>query len=201
MITSSFNSHVLTLDYLQGLTKDINKTVKRASYSEAVNIYRKAKEKLLDVSAWNEDPRLHEFDYTLMDSSGNLKRDFACEGDYIRFKLNPIENKLCWVKIERILEVSHHDWKSFAIRLEPMANPAEAKTLIPWPIPSVNQTNTLIIERTGNKVVSFLHQRTNDIKVNKQRFGIISKFFRLFSGGKEQNCEMHSWENIVDTIL
>ena len=196
MMTTSFVNHELPQGYLKDITRDINKIVKRLTYNEAVAIYRRAREKLLDVSAWQNDPRLKEFEYTLISPAGEPRTGFAMEGDFIRYKSPERPDEFNWVKVERILEVNHNDWKSFAIRFRSIEHPGEFCIL------NDAETNTIIIERSGNKVVSYVHQHLKDSEMHQSGEGIFSRIRKMLTPTvKDNDTTAHNWETLIGVIL
>jgi hypothetical protein len=196
MTTASITNQAFSTATLKDLTRDINRIVKRPSYDQAVSIYCKARERLLDVDAWKSDSRLKEFDYTLLSNTGQRKTGFATEGDFIKYKSTGLPGELNCVKIERILEVSHDDWKSFAMRFKAVRHSEELSNA------SEFETNTIVLERSGNKVVSYLHQRVKDTGIHQPRNGIFSGFWKIFTGNAPHTgTQTHNWETLIDVIL
>ena len=192
------NAHALT--HLNGLTRDLNKIEKHPTYSKALATYRNAREKLLDINAWKYDSRLKDFGYALMDENGKLKFGFAGDGDYIRFKAATSDEDYSWVLIERILEVGNGDWQSFAMRLREII-PTEGGTPLRAAKHTPN-TNTLIMERKGNKIIAYMHQRNVELGKQINHQNVFTRLRHLlFANSNHSNTDNQHWETLIDIIV
>ena len=190
----------LSLKYLEGLTRDTSRTEKRSTYDNAINTYRIAREKFLDVNRWSENSRLKSADYVLTDAYGAARTGFACDGDHIRFEVGDDKKETRWMLIERVLEVNHDDWRSFAMRLKEVPSPFLNKAMAD----SCNisgDSYTLILERSGHKIISYVHQRSAQNQIIQPRKGIFSKLAGMFKDVQSEIYTDNRWDAVIDAIL
>ena len=200
MSTPTLFNQPLSLKYLGGLTRDTNRTEKRSTYDNAINTYRIAREKFLDVNRWSENSKLKEAAYVLTDANGSPSSGFAADGNLIRFEAGEDLKETRWMLIERIREVNHEDWRSFAMKLKEVPSPFLNKAMADS-YDIVGDTYTLILERSGHKIISYVHQRSAQNRISQPNNRFFSKITSLFKDAPTEMYADSRWENVIDAIL
>ncbi len=111
-----------------GTPIDFSSSVELENVMKAQAFYEQVKERLKDVSNWNEYASALSANFQLMDENGHEVERKAVKGDY--FKINipgpgPVSGDgYDWVQIEDVQETGSEDVNSFGFRVRPAKNPA-----------------------------------------------------------------------------
>jgi len=150
-----------------GRQTDFSRSIMRGSIDEAHKLFKKATERLLNISNWREYAA-GSLKFGLTDQYGNFLDRIARKGDYFYIDMpapGSLRGKgLEWVKIEEILnggsKNSHDEYLLMQVR--PVPNPSAGSKEVAHFF-SEASTSTFVIERNGIKVSAEMHGRNERI--------------------------------------
>src|SRR4051812_5596020 len=113
----------------KGAKSNSSHTITLHSISEAKDLFKTAKTRLLNVSDWENISKGISADFQLIDRQGKRVNRPAQEGDYFRINL-PVPGTKAgeghdWVQVETILHENkwREDYESVSMRVRPAPNP------------------------------------------------------------------------------
>lgn len=170
---------------------------------EAIERYKIAKNRLLDINHWGDFSGYLSASFELKDAAGNTIHDrLPQEGDYLKIRVPSPEplREFDWVKIERIDEVNDSDRQQTSIRVRPSSDPASSDRSVDHFF-SEAATSTFMVERAGNVLRAEVHGRNE--KPNYEHADSIGSGIRnvIMSAGAILGGSGIQWNKLVEGIL
>lgn len=189
-----------------GSQTGVSKVVELVDRQEAIELFNRAKVKMLDVNHWHEMSGAGSAVFAITDTEGNVLDKQAPEmGDLIRIDLpgpsNPAGNSYDWVRVEAIEdeEDADKDQVIFAFRVRPMPNPMEPKDESAH-FYTFEATSTFLLTRFQNKVAATQKGRNEVVNTDTDSFmanarNAIVVFSAIFG------FSIFQWKKFVDGLL
>ncbi|MDQ3021077.1 MAG: hypothetical protein M3R36_10980 [Bacteroidota bacterium] len=174
------------------------------SKNAARDLYRKAKERLLDINNWDKLSGAMPSYFGLCDNKGNIKNGKSLLGDYVRIGLpgpSSSEGKgFDWVKVEKLGCEENDNENNIFMTLRPSANPYGKSDEIAHFF-SKESTSNFIIEQTNNIVVASYYGR-NEFPNIKDAHKLLDKIRHVVVAlGGLLGMSKIQWTILIDNIM
>lgn len=176
-----------------------------ADTREARDLFRIARDRLLDVNHWEKLCGIATADFRLTDQHGNQVNRYAQENDFFKIDI-PGPGSITgrgfdWVKIEKInkTEDPGNDCESIAIRVRPAPNPKTPGNKVAHFF-SERATSSFIVERRGTLVRAGVHGRNE--KPNTVMNNVIDKIRNfLIAVSALAGISSVQWQNLCKGLI
>jgi len=158
------DTHKLVPEQKGGVQKNIRHDVVLDSIDDAEELFVIAKDRLLNVSQWQQTAASASAEFQLTDKYGNELGRPAHSNDLIRIKIpapgTDTGDGYDWVHIEAITYDDYPDqeYETFAMRVRPTTNPKTSGDETAHFF-SDAATSTFVIERRARHVIALYHGR------------------------------------------
>jgi hypothetical protein len=158
----------------EGRGVDATSVKECASVDDAKKLFATARERLLDVSCWQDLTTDALARFQLFDVYGTPVDGRASRGLLIRIDIpgpgTEVADGFDWVEIEEIKSYESDDIQSLAVRVRPSKAPGEEVTAHFY---SKDSTSTFTITREYNTVTAAIYDR--NLETNKEAESLIDK--------------------------
>lgn len=175
------------------------------SREEAVELFQKARHRLLNVNSWDEYSGIASAVFELRNKDGEKLSRPPQTGDLIRIDLpgpGTVSGKgYDWVRIEAIEDNSNSDKEdeSFAFRVRPVKSPVSSDDA-PAHFYTDDATSTFVIERHGN-TVSAAEIGRNEVS-NTESDSVADKIRNtLVAAGAKNGLAYPQWKSLMEGLL
>jgi hypothetical protein len=189
----------------EGAKKDIDHTVDLANEAEARKLFAFARNRLLNVNAWQEYATGISATFTLCDESGNEVKRTAKAGDYFQIDLpGPGSNEgdgHDWVQVEHIEDRLNPNGEEeyIGIRVRPASNPKKKEENVAHFFKDA-ATSSFVIHRLGSAVTAAVYGRNE--KPNTDTNNLIDKVRNAVVGTTAiMGLSNIQWKNLVNGLL
>jgi hypothetical protein len=169
----------------KGGNSDTYQSVKFKTRDEAIEFFKIAKNRLLDVYQWHALSGMGSANFALVDNSGKKVKRLARQGDYLRIDIPGPGSKTGdgydWVQLESIenKNIEANDYEELSMRARPSNNPKDnsAETAHFF---QDDASSTFVVARGNNIVQAEVHGRNelpnvhNDSNIDKLRNAVMS---------------------------
>ena len=171
--------------------------------AEAVEHYKLAKNKLLNISKWHTYAGTGTADFQLTDKDGNSAYRLAEIGDHFRINIpgpgSITGDGFDWVQIQDIIEESGIDAEQIAITVQPATNPDNAKQDTAHFFDK-EASSTFIVRRDGKTVLAEVHGRNE--KPNTDSDSLLDKARNLVvAAGAMMGFSEVQWKSLVNGLV
>lgn len=166
-----------------GSTTDTIASIDLLDITEAEAKFKAAKEKFLNISAWETFAGAGTAKFTLCDSDGTAISRKPEVGNYIKIYVpapnNTVGNGFDWVRIETIEELVDGENESVYIRVRPASNPLQNSDEVAHFFDD-KATSNFLLKREGKTIYAEVHGRnevpnTKDVSfLDKLRNGMVA---------------------------
>ncbi len=175
------------------------------SRSEAVELFKKAKSRLLDINSWDTYSGIASATFELRDASGKKTSGTPRPGNLIRIDLpgpGTVSGEgFDWVCIEALEDSGDQDSEEefFALRVRPVKKPA-SNDEAPSHFYTDDATSSFIVERKGNSVSAC--ERGRNEKPNTEVNKIVDKVRNaIVAMGAKNGLAYPQWKSLMEGLL
>lgn len=188
-------------DQYQGSRMDVVEQRLSPDEKQAVALFNRASERLLDVNRWGSLAGVSAFQ--LIDASGVRVERAVQEGDFIRIDI-PGPGTMAgmgydWVIVEQIIFLEEPDSSTLAMRVRPSAHPVSGSTEIAHFLKSI-ATSTFLIRRDGKAVFAEEHGRNEVANTDVERLIDKGRNFTVGLAAK-LGLSYPQWKSLVKAFL
>ena len=189
----------------QGTSTEMSASVTATSEEDAVYIFERARERVLDINHWTDHCRPMATSFQLTDDTGEPLQGRATEGDFIQIELPGRVSREVqgydWVKIEKVEQYTATSPGSvFLMQARPSRDPQAKGTSRLSHFLEESATSSFIIERNGKKVTATVFGR-NEVPntsgngaADKPRNGAVSSLGAI-------GLSKGQWKSLVEGLL
>ena len=146
---------------VQGTAREMSANITAASEEDAIYVFERARERVLDINNWTDHCRPMATSFQLMDDTGEPLQGRATEGDFIQIDLpgqgSREERGYDWVRIEKVEQYTTASPGSvFLMQTRPARNPQAKGSSRIVHFLEESATSSFIIERNGKKVTAIV---------------------------------------------
>jgi hypothetical protein len=188
-----------------GSKTDTIETVEASTLQQALALFEKSKQRLLDINKWSKIAGTASAKFNLTDATGEKVTRAPQVGDFFQIDVpapgTDTGDGYDWVRIEAIEDNSDNNAasESVAIKVRPCSNPTNNKEDTAHFFKE-DATSTFIVERNGNKVTAEVHGR-NEIP-NTDADKTLDKVRNAIVGlGAVTGVSKLQWKNLVKGLL
>jgi len=168
-----------------GKNTDLNYSATANTLEEAMLMYKKAFNRLLNPATWHQLAGSASADFVLVSKEAHIKNSLAAEGDYFRIDIPGPGLKagegFDWVRVETITTFANEteDMEGCGLKVRPAA-PPQKKDATTAHFFKKGATSTFIIKRKGKKLTASYHGRNeipnkdSDVKVDNIRNTLVA---------------------------
>ncbi|MDB5014280.1 MAG: hypothetical protein JWQ25_2482 [Daejeonella sp.] len=192
-----------TPEQTKGTKTDTSASIELDTNEEALNQYRLAKHKLLNISHWHTYSGAGTADFQLTDSGGNAVRRLAEKGDHFRIDIPGPGSKtgdgFDWVQIQEIKEETGLDSDQISIIVQPATNPNNANPDTAHFFKD-DASSTFIVRREGKTVIAEVHGRNE--RPNTEAESLIDKARNIaVAAGAMLGLSKVQWKSLVEGLV
>ena len=187
----------------QGTSSDTFHSAECTTTEEAVELFNKARKRLLNVNDWEKLTGVASADFQLTDAEGKQVHREVNKGDH--FKINiPGPGTITgggydWVQVEEISETNEEENAEVYIKVRPASSPENNDSSVAHFFDDT-ATSTFLLKRSENKVTASVHGRNE--KPNTTASNIIDKARNaLVSAGAVTAFSKMQWSKLVKGII
>lgn len=186
-----------------GHSTDDESAVELKGVYEAIELYKIARNRLLDINRWGDFSGFLSASFELTDPSGHTILDRPPqEGDYFKIKIpapEPIQ-EFDWVRVEKIEEVEDEQRQEICIRVRPSADPASSDQAVQHFFTD-EATSSFVVVRDGNVVKAEVHGRNE--QPNLEHAASVGDGIRnaVVSSGAMMGGSGIQWKKLIEGIL
>lgn len=188
----------------EGEDADIIETVKAATEEDAKQIFRDARQRLFDVSHWEDISKGISASFVLTDKWGKPKEGIPAPGDYFRINIpgpgSAAVNGYDWVKVELVEDNSDAATSSevAVIKVRPAKNPAKQEGIAHFL--DKEATSSFVVKRENKLVTASVHGRNE--KPNTAAEKITDKIRNAIVGtAAVKGIAKIQWRKLVTGLL
>jgi hypothetical protein len=187
-----------------GTQSDIVETIDAADQQEAKLLFLKARERLFDISHWENISEGLSASFYLTDKNGNLKEGFPEKGDHIRIDIpgpgSSAGQGFDWVRVELIEDkrATDRDKEWSIIKVRPSEDPVTMEGVAHFF--EDQATSSFIVTREDTKLSAEVHGRNE--KPNKKSKKLADKIRNTVAGTlATAGIAKIQWEKLVKGLL
>ena len=187
-----------------GFSSDIVSEKLCSNVEEAKYLFRKAKQRFLNIGCWKTYAGKATADFSLTDATGTILARKPVEGDYFKINIpgpaNAVGNGEDWVRIEEVQESESvpGDHEQIIIKVRPAPSPV-AKSPAVTHFFGNGATSTFVIQRTGKRVSAEVHGRNE--KPNIKVPGLWDKIRNFLVGLTAPAASHIQWKALMNGLL
>ncbi len=180
-------------------------SVTAKSKEEALNIFKRACKRLLNINIWHKLGGSASADFELKNSNGEEESRLVKENDYFKIDIPGAGPKagegFDWVKVEKIEDKADADGdeESFLMTVRPSTDPNNSNKDIAHFL-SDDATSTFVITRKNNTITASVHGRNE--KPNTGAKGFLDKIRNAIIGtSAAAGVSKIQWKLLVKGLL
>ncbi len=188
----------------EGEQADIIETVKAANEKDATQIFKEAKQRLFDVSHWNDISKGISASFLLTDALGDAKQGIPEPGDYFKINIpgpgSAAGKGYDWAKVELVEDISDaaHSSESAVIKVRPAEDPTKKEGIAHFF--DEEATSSFIVKRENNLVTAAIHGRNE--KPNMDTEKVSDKIRNALVGtAAAKGMAKIQWQKLVNGLL
>lgn len=171
--------------------------------SEAQELFKRSKKRLLEVDHWKEFLASISADFCIMNNNGTPTGKPVTKGNLLRIDIpgpgSSSGDGYDWVVVEELKEFAEEEIQSIAFRVRPTFNPKSTTETIAH-FYDRQATSTFIVTRNGNTVYSTIADR--NIKPNDTNNSIVDTIRNMpVAIGAIGLLSKLQWKNLADGLL
>ena len=189
----------------KGKPTDIEDSVTFNNREEAVDAFKRAYKRMLNVNIWHKLSGFASADFLLRNKQGNETNRLAEEGDYFQIDIpgpGPASGDgYDWVQVETIEDLANADAEeeSFGMRVRSCKNPNKAGNDIAHFFTS-EATSTFIIHRKHNTVTSCYYGRNEVLNTHTGKLKDTIRNTIVGAGAMAGISELQ-WSGLIKSFL
>ncbi len=185
-----------------GSSSDTASSFNASSLEEAIHLFKKVRERLLDVNHWKEIAAMPSAEFNVCDQFGRKVNRSLQEGDHFRISIpGPGNNEgdgNDWVKVEQIEENYTKEKDHIIITVRPCANPVHPHETAHFFTDEA--TSSFIVERTDTLISASVHGRNE--KPNTEVDSVSGKIRNsMVATAAIGLFSKMQWKSLVDGLL
>ena len=197
-MTDSFYKNLVP-EQKGGKENNLEETVKCKNDEECDALFKKARERMMDINSWQKITDEKGASFCVMDDQESVVKRTPCAGDYVRINVPGPGNKdgggYDWVKIDALKSDDIHLGMTFRACARPKKNDYEADHFF-----DKNATSTFIIQRKSNEVIASYHGRNE--KINTEDNSLVDTIRNVFVGiGALLGFSDLQWKKLIKAFL
>lgn len=188
----------------EGTQSDIVETIEAADAQDAKLLFLKARERLFDISHWENISEGLSASFDLTDKHGNLKEGFPEKGDHIRIDIpgpgSSAGQGYDWVRVEMIEDkrAGDTDKEWSIIKVRPSEDPVMQEGVAHFF--EARATSSFIVTREDTKLSAEVHGRNE--KPNKKSKKLSDKIRNTVTGTlATAGIAKIQWQKLVKGLL
>mgnify|MGYP003576889535 CR=1 FL=1 len=187
----------------EGAYTDTSEQISFQTREEAVEHFKKVRDRLLNISNWHQLCGMASANFQLTDPSGTAVDRPAQKGDHFRISIpgpgSTAGDGHDWVRIETIDAQTTPDHEWLAIKVHPASNPTNASHEAAHFF-TPEATSTFMVLRKGNTISAEVHGRNE--KSNNQETGIVDTIRNtLVAFGAMLGFSKIQWTQLVRGLI
>ena len=189
----------------KGKTADVERSITLNSREEALDAFKRAYKRLLNVNLWHDLTGFASAEFLLKNEEGHESHRLARVGDYFQIDIpgpGPVSGDgYDWVQVEAIEDHANPDAgeESFGMRVRSCKNPNKPGNTTAHFFTS-DATSTFIIYRKGNTVSASYHGRNEVLNTDT---GILKDTIRntMVGAGAIAGISELQWARLIESFL
>ena len=197
--------HSLIPENKKGKATDIEHSIDLDNREEAIETFRRARKRLLNVNIWHDLSGFGGATFLLRDQNGKEAGRLAETGDYIQIDVlgpSPLAGDgYDWVYVEEIEDRTNDaiEEEGFGMRLRSCKNPNKPGKDIAHFFTG-DATSTFIIKRNNNTVYSSYHGRNEVLNTDTEKLIDTVRNVVVGAGAVIGISELH-WSGLIHSFL
>ncbi|MBA2563010.1 MAG: hypothetical protein H0V14_08875 [Chitinophagaceae bacterium] len=190
---------------LKGAQSNTEHSVTAKSRDEALDIFKRAYKRLLNINIWQKLSGKATADFELRDSDGEEEHRLASVNDYFKIDIpgpgSAAGEGYDWVKVEEIADKTNPeaDEESFSMRVRPSIDPNNESTDVAHFFTD-ESTSTFVISRKGNTITASVFGRNE--KPNTDTKKVVDKIRNAAIGSTAiAGISKIQWASLVKGLL